>query len=154
MRTSTAAPMARYAAARRVGDHLYLSGIVAVDAASGGVLQRYDALPSAAREALRTKGYDTGQLSVDVFESPIVVQSWVVLERIRQLVEDHGGDLANVCRLVQYFTDLRDYPAYNRVRDLFFAEPVVSTVVQVSGMLPGEGVRLEVEATVWLPPTR
>lgn len=154
MNPGTGQPLAHYAAARRFGEHLYLSGVIAVNPATGEVPQRYDALDAAAREALRGLGYDTGQLSVDVFESPIVVQSWLVLARIRELVNEHGGEMANVCRLVQYFTDLRDYPAYNRVRKLFFPEPVVSTVVQVSGMMPGSAVRLEVEATVWLPPAR
>jgi len=51
---------------------------------------------------------------------------------------------------VQYFRDLRHYPAYNRVRNLFFAEPVVSTVVEVSRMLPDDQVWVEVEATVFL----
>lgn len=154
MTTPTGQPLARYAAARRVGDHLYLSGVVAVNPATGEVPTRYEALDGPAREAVRALGYDTGQLSVDVFEGPIVVQSWLVLARIRELVQSHGGDMANLCRLVQYFTDLRDYPAYNRVRNLFFAEPVVSTVVEVSGMMPGPAVRLEVEATVWMPPGR
>ena len=146
-------PLARYAAARQVGEHLYLSGVIAVDPASGEVLERYRQLPDAARSALKALGYDTGQLSIDVFESPIVVQSWAVLEHIRTTVASHGGDMANVCRLVQYFRDLRHYPAYNKVRDLFFAQPVVSTVVEVSRMLPSDAVVLEVEATVWMPPS-
>jgi 2-iminobutanoate/2-iminopropanoate deaminase len=146
-------PLARYAAARRLGEHLYLSGVIAVDPLSGDVLERYRQLPDTARAALKKLGYDTGQLSIDVYESPIVVQSWAVLEHIRTTVESHGGDMENVCRLVQYFRDLRHYPAYNRVRDLFFAQPVVSTVVEVSRMLPGDAVVLEVEATVWMPPS-
>ncbi len=146
-------PLARYAAARRLGEHLYLSGVIAVDPGSGEVLESYRQLPDTARTAIRTLGYDTGQLSIDVFESPIVVQSWAVLERIRTTVESHGGDMVNVCRLVQYFRDLRHYPAYNRVRDLFFAQPVVSTVVEVSRMLPSDAVVLEVEATIWIPPS-
>ena len=146
-------PLARYAAARQLGEYLYLSGVIAVDPASGEVLERYRQLPDTARSALKSLGYDTGQLSVDIFESPIVVQSWVVLESIRTTVASHGGDMANVCRLVQYFRDLRCYPAYNRVRNLFFAQPVVSTVVEVSRMLPTDAVVLEVEATVWMPPS-
>lgn len=152
--TTTAAgqPLARYAAARRFGDTLYLSGVIAVNPQSGQVLSRYDQLPPAAREQMRKLGYDTGQLSVDVFEAPAAVQSWIVLERIRELVSAHGGDMAHVCRLVQYFRHLRDYPIYSRVRELFFPDPVVSTVVEVSRMLPSDEVLIEVEATVWLPP--
>jgi 2-iminobutanoate/2-iminopropanoate deaminase len=55
-----------------------------------------------------------------------------------------------VVRLVQYFRDLRQYPAYNRVRGLFFPEPVVSTVVEISRVLPSDQVLVEVEATLYL----
>jgi enamine deaminase RidA (YjgF/YER057c/UK114 family) len=146
---SVGKPLANYAASRRAGDFVFLSGVIAVDPAHG-VVTRFDQLPGAAREPLRGLGYDTGQLSVDVFEAPIVAQSWFVLDRIREIAAEHGAGLASVVRLVQYFRDLREYPAYNRVRGLFFAEPVVSTVVEVSRMLPADGVRVEVEATLYL----
>ena len=95
---------------------------------------------------------ETGEMSVDVFQAPVLVQSWFVLDRIRQLAEQHGGSMADVFKLVQYFTDLRDYPLYNRVRRLFYpGEPPVSTVVEVSGLLPSREVRIEVEATAFLP---
>lgn len=142
-------PLANYAAARRFGDTLYCSGVIAVDPA-GSVVTRYDQLPPEAIAALQSLGYATGQLSVDIFEAPIVAQSWFVLERIRQLAAEHGAGMDRVARLVQYFRDLRHYPAYNRVRGLFFPQPVVSTVVEVSGMLPSEQVVVEVEATVYL----
>jgi 2-iminobutanoate/2-iminopropanoate deaminase len=145
-------PLARYAACRRFGDFLFCSGVIAVDPSTGRALDRYEQLPTAAREALRALGYDTGQASVDVYEAPIVVQSWTVLERIRSLIEPYGATMNHVSRLVQYFRDLRQYPAYNRVRNLFFHEPVVSTVVEVSRMLPADTVWIEVEATVFLPP--
>lgn len=153
MNTPTAGqPLARYAAARRFGDTLYLSGVIAVDPMSGEVMSRFNQLPAGARSQMQTLGYDTGQLSVDIFEAPAAVQSWVVLQRIQELVTAHGGDMAHVCRLVQYFRHLRDYPVYSRVRNLFFPDPVVSTVVEVSRMLPSDEVLIEVEATVWLTP--
>jgi enamine deaminase RidA (YjgF/YER057c/UK114 family) len=142
-------PLANYAAARRAGDFVFLSGVIAVDPARG-VITRFDQLPEAARTDLRGLGYDTGQLSVDVFEAPIVAQSWVLLDRIRAIAADHGGDMGSVVRLVQYFRDLRHYPAYNRVRGLFFPQPVVSTVVEVSRVLPSDEVLVEVEATLYL----
>ena len=55
--------------------------------------------------------------------------------------------------LAQYFRDLDHFPLYSRVRKLFFTgEPPVSTVVEVSAMLPGDDILIEVEATVFLPP--
>ena len=117
---SIGAPMANYAAARRVGDFVFMSGVVAVDPARRQAVAGYDDLPEAARIALRALGYDTGQMSVDVYEAPAVAQSWFVLERIRQLAEEPGGGMGDVVKLVQYFRDLRHYPAYNRVRGLFY----------------------------------
>lgn len=146
------APMANYAAAKRVGDFLFMSGVVAVDPARRQAVASYDDLPPIARDELRTLGYVTGQMSVDVYEAPIVAQSWFVLERIRQLAAEHGGSMADVVKLVQYFRDIRQYPAYNRVRGLFYpGEPPVSTVVEVSRFLPGDALVIEIEATAYLP---
>jgi enamine deaminase RidA (YjgF/YER057c/UK114 family) len=143
-------PLANYLAAKRVGNMLYLSGVIAVDPAAKKVITSYDDLPAHAREELRKLGYDTGQLSVDIFEAPIVAQSWFVLSRIREVAQQHGAQMSDAFKLVQYFRDLRHYPAYNRVRQLFCPTGVVSTVVEVSGMLPSKEVLIEVEATVSL----
>ena len=147
--TSTAGkPLARYASWKRVGDMVYMSGVIAVEPSSGRVLESFDDVPLAVRAQLG----QTGELSVDVFQAPALVQSWVVLDRIRQLAEEAGGTMDDVFKLVQYFTDLRDYPLYSRVRRLFYpASPPVSTVVEVSGMLPSRSVRIEVEATAYIP---
>jgi 2-iminobutanoate/2-iminopropanoate deaminase len=143
-------PLANYLAAKRVGNLLYMSGVIAVDPAAKKVITSYDDLPPQARAELRKLGYDTGQLSVDIFEAPIVAQSWFVLSSIRSMAQQHGAQMSDVFKLVQYFRDLRHYPAYNRVRQLFCPAGVVSTVVQVSGMLPSSEVLVEVEATVLL----
>jgi 2-iminobutanoate/2-iminopropanoate deaminase len=149
-KSSTGQPLANYLAAKRVGDMLYMSGVIAVDPAAQQVITRYDQLPAQARESLRRIGYDTGQLSVDIFESAIVAQSWFVLQRIGELAQQHGAGPQSVFKLVQYFRDLRHYPAYNRVRQLFYPQGVVSTVVEVSRMLPSDEVLVEVEGVASL----
>jgi enamine deaminase RidA (YjgF/YER057c/UK114 family) len=144
----TGQPLARYAASRRVGDWVFMSGVIAVDPGTGQVRQAFAELPSQVRQQLG----ESGELSVDAFQAPILVQSWCVLDRIRQLAEAEGGAMSDVFKLVQYFTDLRDYPLYNRVRRLFYpGDPPVSTVVEVSGMLPSRQVLVEVEATAFIP---
>ncbi len=148
--SSTGQPLANYLAAKRVGDLLYLSGVIAVDPAAGKVITRYDDLPAEAISPLRSLGYCTGQMSVDIFEAPIVAQSWFVLQSIQTIAAEHGAQMSQVFKLVQYFRDLRHYPAYNRVRNLFCPAGVVSTVVEVSRMLPSDEVLIEVEATVSL----
>ena len=144
-------PMANYAAARRAGDFLFVSGVVAVDPARKAIVQSYEELPASAREQLRSLGYDTGQMTVDVYEAPIVAQSWFVLDRIRQLAREHGADMEQAVKLVQYFRDLRHYPFYNRVRGLFYpTQPPASTVVEVARFMPGDAALIEVEATIYL----
>lgn len=144
-------PLARYASWKRAGDMVYMSGVIAVDPASGRVLESFDDVPEDVRQALGR----TGELSVDVFQAPVLVQSWIVLDRIRRLAQEAGGSMDDVVKLVQYFTDLRDYPLYSRVRRSFFPDaPPVSTVVEVSGMLPSRAVRIEVEATAYIPEQR
>jgi len=143
-----AQPLARYAAYRRVGDFIFLSGVIAVDPASSTIVKGYADIPDAAATLLGR----TGEFSTDIKEGPILAQSWYVLDRIRQTVEAAGGQMSDVFKLVQYFRNLDHFPHYSRVRKLFFtAEPPASTVVEVSAMLPTADILIEVEATAWLP---
>ncbi|MFL9884241.1 Rid family hydrolase [Paraburkholderia agricolaris] len=148
MSSTIAKPLAKYAPYKRKGNLIFLSGIIAVDPEAGKIVQGYGDVPHDVREKIGK----TGEFSVDIKEGPIRAQSWYVLDRIRATIESAGGSMADVFKLVQYFRDLRDYPSYNRIRGMFFdGDPPVSTVVQVSAMLPDESILVEVEATAWLP---
>lgn len=75
-----------------------------------------------------------------------------MLDSIRQSMESAGGQMSDVFKLVQYFKNLDHFPRYDRVRKLFFPDQLpVSTVVEVSAMLPTTDILIEVEATAWLP---
>ena len=144
-----AQPLARYAAYRRVGDFVFLSGVIAVDPASATIVKGYADIPDDVATLLGR----TGEFSTDIKEGPILAQSWYVLDRIRQTVEAAGGQMSDVFKLVQYFKNLDHFPHYSRVRKLFFTEePPASTVVEVSAMLPTADILIEVEATAYLPP--
>ena len=131
-----------------MGDFVFLSGIIAVDPVAGKIVRGFDDIPEHARQAIGR----TGEFSVDVIQGPILAQSWTVFDKIRATMEDAGGSMTDVFKLVQYFKDLRDYPLYNQVRRQFFpTDPPVSTVVEVSGMLPTPEILVEVEATAYLP---
>ena len=143
-----AQPLARYAAYRRMGDFIFLSGVIAVDPAASRIVRGYADIPDEAAQRLGR----TGEFSTDIKERPILAQSWYVLDRIRQTVELAGGQMSDVFKLVQYFRHLDHFPHYSRVRKLFFpGEPPVSTVVEVSAMLPTVDILIEVEATAYLP---
>ncbi len=143
-----AQPLARYAAWRRAGDFVFLSGVIAVDPAKKLIVRGFDDIPPEAQQLLGR----TGEFSTDIKEGPILAQSWFVLNSIKAVIESAGGQMADVFKLVQYFKNLDHFPHYSRVRKLFFTgEPPVSTVVEVSAMMPTADVLLEVEATAWLP---
>jgi len=149
--TRTAQPLARYAAWRRAGDLVLLSGVIAVEPSSGTIVRGYADIPPAARALIG----QTGEFSTDAKEGPVLAQSWFVLDRIRATVEDAGGTMADVVRLVQYFRNLDHFPLYSRVRKQFFpGDPPASTVVEVSEMLPTADILVEVEATAWVPVDR
>ncbi len=147
-------PLANYLSHRSAGGFVFASGVTAVDPATGLALSRYDQLSDLARAQLKSVGLFTGQTSVDVFEAPIAVQSYAVLSRIDAIAQECQVSLLETTRLVQYFRDLRHYPTYNRVRALFYPHGVVSTVLEVSRMLPCDGVLIEVEATLLASQTR
>lgn len=143
-----AQPLARYAAWRRVGDFVFLSGVIAVDPAASRIVRGFGDIPFEAGELIGR----TGEFSNDTKDGPILAQSWCVLDSIRQTMETAGGQMSDVFKLVQYFKNLDHFPRYSRVRKLFFpGEPPVSTVVEVSAMLPTADILIEVEATAWLP---
>jgi enamine deaminase RidA (YjgF/YER057c/UK114 family) len=143
-----ARPLARYSAWTRRGDFIFLSGVVAVDPAAGRIVRGFADLPPGVPEMIGA----TGEFSTDYKDGPILAQSWYVLDSIRTTIEAAGGGMADVFKLVQYFTDLDDFPRYGAVRRLFFPDtPPVSTVVEVSGLMPSADVLIEVEAVAWLP---
>ena len=143
-----AQPLARYAAWRRAGDFVFLSGVIAVDPQAGKIVQGYKDVPTDAAVQIG----QTGEFSTDYKEGPILAQSWYVLNSIKNTAESAGGQLSDVVKLVQYFRNLDHFPLYSRVRKQFFpGDPPVSTVVEVSAMLPSPDILIEVEATMWLP---
>jgi enamine deaminase RidA (YjgF/YER057c/UK114 family) len=146
--TDIAQPLARYAAWRRAGDFVFFSGVIAVDPTAGRIVRGYDDIPADVAAHLGK----TGEFSTDLKEGPIVAQSWYVLDRIRRTAEAAGGAMADVFKLTQFFRNLDHFPYYSRVRKMFFpGEPPVSTVVEVSAMLPSDDILIEVEATAYLP---
>src|SRR3954447_7916192 len=120
-----AQPLANYAPYRRAGDLVYFAGVVPADPAAGKVITGFADLPTEVRAELG----ETGEMSSDSKEGPALAQSWYVLTNLEKTVRTAGGTLDDVVNLTQYFTDLRDFPLYNRVRSRFFPNPPASTVV-------------------------
>ncbi|MGE6607036.1 RidA family protein [Halomonas sp. NPDC076908] len=142
------APLARYAASKRVGDFIFLSGVIAVDPTRHLVISSFDDIPGEVADKIGR----TGEFSSDIKKGAILSQSWYVLDSIQHIIEREGGQMSDVFKLVQYFRNLDHFPYYSQVRALFFPDtPPISTIVEVSAMLPNEKVLVEVEATAYLP---
>ena len=101
------APLARYAAWRRAGDFIFLSGIIPVNPLNGTIVNGFQDVPESVRELLGA----TGEFSTDAKQGPILAQSWYVLESIRRTVESAGGQMSDVIKLVQYFRNLDHFTA-------------------------------------------
>lgn len=91
------APLARYAAWRRAGDFIFLSGIIPVNPLTGTIVNGFQDVPEPVRELLGA----TGEFSTDAKQGPILAQSWYVLESIRRTVESAGGQMSDVIKLVR-----------------------------------------------------
>ncbi len=145
--SEAAIPLADYAPFRRAGDMVYFAGIIAVDPVKRAVIGGYNDLP----EEMRAPAGETGEISVDSKDGPIAAQAWFVMDSLRRTIEAAGGTMDDLVNLTQYFTDLRDFPVYNRVRNQFVKNPVASTCVQIAGLLPTPDARLEVQAVAYIP---
>ncbi len=141
-------PLARYSAWIRRGDFVFLSGFIAVDPIKKVIIRNFDDLP----DGVGKKVGQTGEFSVDMKDGPILSQSWYIFNQIENTVHEAGGSMKDVFKLVQYFRDLSDFPRFNSVRKQFFPEtPPVSTVLEVSAMMPSAEILVEVEATAYIP---
>ena len=146
--TEIAKPLARYSAWQRRGDFIFLSGIIAVDPTAGRIIRGFGDLPVGVGPTIG----QTGEFSVDAKDGPILAQSWYIFDRMAATLKDAGGSMADVFKLVQYFKNLNDFPRYNTIRRIFFPNiPPVSTVVEVSAMMPSAEILIEVEATAYCP---
>jgi enamine deaminase RidA (YjgF/YER057c/UK114 family) len=142
-----ATPLSNYAPYRRAGDLVFFAGIISADPVAGKVVNGFADLPDGVRAELG----ETGEMSSDSRTGPILAQSWYVLDQLRKTVAVAGGTLDDVVNLVQYFTDLNDFPLYNQVRTKFFPNPPASTCVRVLELLPTPVTRLEVQAVAYIP---
>ena len=105
----------------QVGDTLYVSGQIAVDA-SGNV----------------------------VGEGDCEAQTRQVMSNIQAVVKAVGGSMGNVVKITCFLTDVANFPAYSKVRaETFPSNPPASSTVIVAGLVRPE-LLVEVEAVVHL----
>ena len=122
-------PVGAYPYTRRVGNLLFLSGV-------GSRQRGQQAIPGVELdEAGHVLRYD--------FAS----QCHAVFQNVRYILEEAGAQWDDLVDVTVFLTNMKDdFPVYNRVRLMFFpTDPPASTVLQVTGLLPSEDSRLEVD---------
>lgn len=145
---TNATPLAKYTSYKCVGDFIFFSGVIAVDPEKKKVILGFDDLP----ENIALKIGKTHEYSVDIKQERILSQSWYILNYIEKNIQALGGEMKDVFKLVQYFTNLDHFPLYSKVRNQFYLDHApLSTIVEVKAMLPNSDIVIEVEATAYLP---
>jgi 2-iminobutanoate/2-iminopropanoate deaminase len=89
----------------------------------------------------------SGRLAGDTIEA----QTEQVLKNIATILEAAGTTLQHVIRCGVFIVDMKEFPRMNEVyARVFGAHRPARTTVEVSG-LPGEGLRVEIDAVALLP---
>ena len=117
-----AEPISHYTDAVRFGDLLFVSGAAAFDS-DGNVVGKGD----------------------------VVTQTRVVLQNIRDALQEVGADMGDVLKVTVFLTDIADRAAVNPVRKEFFgdAKPA-STLFEVSALAVPD-MLVEIEAIAGIP---
>lgn len=114
-------PPGRWSNALRVGDMLFISGMV-----------------SRANDGTTIEGRDEYE------------QAKVIFGKIRHLVEAAGGAMADVVKMTVYVVDIRNNTAVWRARQEFFSRDFpCSTLVEVRSLATPE-ILVEIEAIAWI----
>lgn len=111
-------------------------------------------LPVPFSKAVRAGGFLflSGQLALDananVMEGDITVQTRVVLERIKALLEELGSGMAEVVRATIWLDDLADFATFNAEYAKHFAAGLPTRSCVQAPLYKGALVEIEVQAYV------
>ena len=113
-------PVARYSQGIKVGNTLYVQGVIALDPQTGKLV-----------------------------EGDVQAQTTRVFKSLSAILQEAGMNLANVVKVTAFLSDLGDYAAFNEVYGRHFVSepPPVRTTVQAKLPL-GALVEVEVIAAV------
>jgi 2-iminobutanoate/2-iminopropanoate deaminase len=117
-------------------------------------------LPAPMREGAFSSGveapagrtiYVSGQVSMDaagniVGEGDIELQTETVLEHVKTVVEEAGGDMQDIVKVTVFITDMGLYDRIHEVRRRYFEKPYpASSMVEVSALIDPR-LLIEIEA--------
>jgi 2-iminobutanoate/2-iminopropanoate deaminase len=89
--------------------------------------------------------------STGIVPPDVESQTRQALRNIAAILESAGSSLAHVIRCGVFLVDIKEFQAMNAVyAEVFGAHRPARTTVEVSG-LPGEGLRVEIDAVALVP---
>jgi enamine deaminase RidA (YjgF/YER057c/UK114 family) len=119
--------------ATTAGDLLFISGLMAFD--GNGLVAQASADPRQPH-----------------FSSPAEAQAETIIGNIEKICTAAGTSLANVVRVLQFHTDIREfYPVYKVWERKLQGRPLPFSAVEVPAPLPVPGATLLIEAWVYAP---
>ena len=80
-------------------------------------------------------------------------QTQIIFKRMAELLTAEGGNLHHLVKITAYLVDMREYGAYNEVRNSLFADmatPPASASVGVTELVRPEA-RIEIEGVAYIP---
>jgi len=117
----------------KAGDLLFMSGLMATD--------RNGLVPSAAIDPRQPH-----------FSSSAEAQAEYIIGNIAKLCEAAGTSLANIVRVLQFHTDIREfYPVYKVWERHMGGRPLPFSAVEVPSPLPVPGATMMIEAWAYAP---
>ena len=112
-------PVGPYPHARRVGDLLFLSGV-------GPRKKGSKEIPGVTRDA-----------SGNILSYNIEDQCHAVFQNVKFILEASGSRWENLVDVTVFLTDMKDFPAYNKVYKEYFSDPATQpcrTTVSVNAL--------------------
>jgi enamine deaminase RidA (YjgF/YER057c/UK114 family) len=97
------------------------------------------------------KSARAGLMFFDFPEAPVLAQTWVVYQRLAQILAERGLSLAHLVRQRVFIRDLRERPAIERVMDLVLGNerPATSMVVMApEGIHPDLHIQIDAVAAL------
>ena len=127
----TVTPRGRFPLAKRVGDHVYVSGTSA---------RRPDnTIAGAAVDELGTTDLD------------IRAQTRAVLDNIRSVLQPLGANLADLVQVTTYLVSMNDFGGYNETWAEYFDETGPTRTTVAVHQLPHPHLLIEIQAVAYAP---
>jgi 2-iminobutanoate/2-iminopropanoate deaminase len=99
--------------------------------------------------------YISGQIAIDPVSKKMVNgsvedETEIVMRNLKAIIEDAGAAMTDLIKTTCYLTDMKDFPAFNRIYSQYFKESPPARATVQAAALP-LNARIEIDAVVAVP---